>query len=195
MAMRTGLIVFCLILAIPEMLLADGGAIQFQGDAGSFHVTLFTQPPILRAGLIDITMLVQDRSNLDPILDAKVTFHLNRQAGSLPEATQWMPPACAMNKTADLSNIPALLGHGENRLLYGSAVQVSDSGRWEFKAQIQRAGETAEIDTGLNIGLAPPPPMAYWHLFLLIPAAILGFVLHQWARAQRTKAISPPTGA
>ena len=110
--MRVGFFLSCLFLAMARTLWADGGAIQYQGDAGSFHITLFTQPPILRAGLIDITMLVQDRSNLNPILDAKVVFHLIEQENNRPETAQWMPPACAMNKTADLSNVPAVLGHG-----------------------------------------------------------------------------------
>ena len=175
-----------LLLASARIAWADAGTIQFQGDAGTFHVTVFTQPPILHAGLIDITLLLQERTSLNPLLDAKVRFDLAAQDSTTTQAGLWMPPACAMNKTGDLSDIPAKLGHGENRLLYGNVVQIPNSGHWQLRARIQRGGESAEIETLLNVEPAPLPPLAYWHLFLLLPVGILGFVLHQMARARRT---------
>jgi hypothetical protein len=179
-------IILCgVFLAAARMTWADGGAIQFQGDAGPFCATIFTQPPILRAGLIDVTMLLQDRSHLNPLLDAKVTFDVTLQESSAGQTTPWMPPACAMNKAADLSDIPALLGHGENHLLYGSFVQIPRSGLWQLKAHIQRGAETAEIAALLRVAPPPPPLLAYWHLWLLLPTGILGFVLHQTARGRR----------
>jgi len=184
--MRATFLLCWALLSVDQMAWADGGAIQFQGDAGAFRATLFTQPPILHAGLIDVTLLLQDRSNLSPLLDAKVTFDLMPQERNDVQQTQWMPPACTMNKTVDPTNIPANLGHGENRLLYGNVVQIPASGHWKLKAIIQRGAETAEIETLLNVTPAPLPPLAYWHLFLFAPAAILGFVLHQLARARKS---------
>jgi len=183
--MRATFILGWLLLASARMSWADGGTIQFQGDAGTFHVTVFTQPPILHAGLIDVTLLLQERSDLNPLLDAKVRFDLAAQ-DSATQPAPWMPPVCAMNKTADLSDVPAKLGHGENRLLYGSVVQIPNSGHWRLRARIQRGTESAEIETLLNVAPVPLPPLAYWHLFLLVPAGILGFVLHQMARGRRT---------
>jgi hypothetical protein len=183
---RATLILCCLLLVSARMSWADGGAIQFQGDAGTFHVTVFTQPTILRAGLIDITLLLQERSDLNPLLDAQVRFGLTAQDSATTQAAPWMPPACAMNKTADLSDIPAKLGHGENRLLYGAVVQIPSTGRWQLKARIQRGAESAEIETLLTVAPAPLPPLAYWHLFLLVPAGIMGFALLQMARARKS---------
>src|ERR1700740_3582667 len=105
--MRATFILVYLLLASARMAWADGGTIQSQGDAGTFHVTVFTQPPILHAGLIDVTLLLQERSDLNPLLDAKVRFNLAAQGGAAREPAPWMPAACAMNKTADLSDIPA----------------------------------------------------------------------------------------
>jgi hypothetical protein len=181
------LILCYVLLALSRMAWADGGAIQFQGDAGAFRVTVFTQPPILRAGFVDVTLLLQDRSNLNPLLDAKMTFDLTAQESSNVPQTEWMPPACAMTKTVDLSNVPARLGHGENRLLYGAVVQIPNSGHWQLKAHIQRDTERAELETLLDVKPALLPPLAYWHLFLLPPLGILGFVLHQMARGQRRR--------
>src|SRR5262245_5830682 len=38
---------------------ADGGAEQFERSAGPFVVTVFTTPSPLRAGLVDISLLIQ----------------------------------------------------------------------------------------------------------------------------------------
>src|ERR1700733_15783466 len=96
--MRALIIVFTSIVCFAQMGWADGGAIQFQGDAGSFHVTVFTLPPILSAGSVDVTVLIQDRSKLDPLLDARVTPDLTAQAGSdngkaFLRKPAWGPPA------------------------------------------------------------------------------------------------------
>jgi hypothetical protein len=176
---------FGTLLALSGRAWADGGAIQFQGDSGPFHVTIFTQPPILRAGLVDLTLLLQDRSNLNPLLDAKVSFDLTALDSNNAQKTQWMPPACAMNKTVDLSNVQAQPAHGENRLLYGAVVQIPAGGHWRLKAEIQRDSERAELETLLDVKPALHPLLAYWQLFLFPPVAILGFVLHQVARGKR----------
>jgi hypothetical protein len=180
--------IFCgVLLTLSQMVWADGGAIQFQGDSGAFHATVFTQPPILRAGFVDVTLLLQDRSSLNPLLDAKVTFDLTAQDSNKAPQTAWMPPACAMYKTVNLSNVLAKLGHGENRLLYGAVVQIPGNGHWLLKAHIQRDTQRTELETLLDVKPALLPPLAYWHLFLLPPLGILGFVLHQMARGQRRR--------
>ncbi len=110
---------------------------------------------------------------------------LTAQDSNNPQKTEWMPPACAVTKTGDLSNVTAQPAHGENRLLYGAVVQIPSSGRWQLKAQIQRDAEKTELETLLVVKPALLPPLAYWHLFLFPPVAILGFVLHQVARGKR----------
>ena len=177
--------IFCMMLLLARMGWADGGAIQFQGDAGSLHVTVFTLPPILSAGSIDVTVLIQDRSKLNPLLDARVTLDLTAQAGHSPKKDAWSPPACALNIPPSLSDIPAKLNHGENRLLYGALVQIPYSGIWNLKINIQRNSQTDSISTKLRINPPAPLPLAYWQLFILPPLGILGFILNQSARRRR----------
>jgi hypothetical protein len=182
--MRTALI-FSLMLFLARTSWADGGAIQFQADAGSFHVTVFTLPPILSAGSVDVTVLIQDRSKLNPLLDARVTLDLSAQAGISPKKEAWSPPACALNVAPSLAGIPARLNHGENRLLYGALVQVPYSGIWKLKINIQRDSETESVWTLLNVNPPAPPPLAYWQLFLLPPIGVLGFILNRTARRRK----------
>jgi hypothetical protein len=185
--MRTALI-FCVILFLARMSRADGGAIQFQGDAGPFHITVFTLPPILSAGLVDLTVLVQDRSKLNPLLDATVTLDLIAQGGFALRKDAWSPPSCSLNKSAALTSIPARLNHGENRLLYGALVQIPKSGAWQLRVNIQRENDTESIGTLLKVNPPVSPPLAYWHLFILPPLGVLGFLLNQKARQVHKKA-------
>jgi hypothetical protein len=189
--MRTRLI-FLLLLFLARTSWADGGAIQYQGDAGPFHVTVFTLPPILSSGPVDVTVLIQDRSKLDPLLDARVTLDLTAQTGSdggkaFLKKNAWAPPACALNVPASLSNIPAKLNHGENRLLYGALVQVPYSGIWKLRVNIQRNFETESVETLFKVNSPAPPPLAYWQLFILPPIAVFGFILNRRARSRSQK--------
>ncbi len=169
-------------LFLARLVWADGGTIQFQGDAGSFHVTVFTLPPILSAGSVDVTVLVQDRTKLDPLLDAQVTLDLSEQNGNRPRKEAWSPPACALNIMPSLAGIPAQLNHGENKLLYGTAIQIPSSGIWNLKVNIQRHSDKENVQTLLKVNPAAPPPLAYWQLFMLPPVGVLGFILHRTAR-------------
>jgi len=121
--MRRVLLVLGLLFLLVGSVWADGGTIRFQGDAGTFHVTVFTLPPILAAGVIDVTVLVQDRAKLSPLLDANVTFDLIAESAPVRGTAAWLPPACAMNPPPSLTGIPATLGHGEDCLLYWTYVQ------------------------------------------------------------------------
>jgi hypothetical protein len=184
--MRMALI-FCVVMFLARTSRADGGTIQFQGDAGPFHVTVFTLPPILSAGPIDVTVLVQDRSKLSPVLDAKVTLNLTARSDFGLEEDAWLPPSCSLNKSALLTGILAKLNHGENRLLYGALVQIPNSGSWQLRINIERDDEIESIGTLLEVNPPASPPLAYWHLFILPPLGVLGFLLNQQARRRVQK--------
>ena len=186
--MRTALI-FCVVLLLARMSRADGGAIQFQGDTGPFHVTVFTLPPILSAGPVDVTVLVQDRSKLSPLLDANVTLDLTARGDRALGTDAWSPPSCSLDKSAPLTDIPAKLNHGENRLLYGALVQIPNSGSWQLRINIQRDNEKESIGTLLEVHPPASPPLAYWHLFILPPLGVLGFFLNQKARRRPQKKV------
>ncbi len=55
---------------------ADGGAMLLHQDAGAFTITLFAAPQPLHTGDADLSVMVQDRSNgevlLDPVIDLTV---------------------------------------------------------------------------------------------------------------------------
>jgi len=178
-------LIFCALSFFTGTSWADGGAIQFQGDTGRFHVTVFTLPPILSAGVVDVTVLVQDRSNLNPLLDATVTLDLTAQGGNDLRKEAWSPPCCAMSKAAPLTGVPARLDHAENRLLYGALVQIPYSGTWQLNVNIQRDIERESVRMLLKLNPPAPAPLTYWHLFILPPLGVIGFILNQKARRRK----------
>ena len=58
--------------------LADGGTLRFFGRRGDRLVTVFTVPAPLRAGPIDLSVLVQDAQTGRPITDLPIEVHANR---------------------------------------------------------------------------------------------------------------------
>ncbi|MEI9975838.1 MAG: hypothetical protein WDO73_29525 [Ignavibacteriota bacterium] len=67
-----------LLILIQSTALADGGTVQFRSEAGPYVITLFTTPTPLTAGPIDISLLLQDRDGLTPVLDADVLWYSDR---------------------------------------------------------------------------------------------------------------------
>jgi hypothetical protein len=180
---------FVLLVLVAKTAFADGGAIRLQTDTGAFHVTVFTQPPILAAGPVDITVLIQNRKDLAPIMDAAVTFDLIPLEPNGEKS--WMPPCCSVSASPALSGIPARLNHGENRLLYGAVVQIPHSGNWKLKIDLRRASEASAVETVMNVAPPLPPPLAYWHLFALPGVCAGAFAIHRIAlRARRKRKLS-----
>ncbi len=42
----------------------DGGAVRFSGQQGDWRITVFTSPTPLRAGPVDVSVLVQDAGGM-----------------------------------------------------------------------------------------------------------------------------------
>jgi len=196
-------LVFGLVILFPVLSRADGGSIRFQGDTGPFHITVFTSPPVLTAGTVDVTVLAQDRTSLDPLLDATVTFNLVAQSTAKDQVDSWTPPACASTMRSSLTNIPAKLYHGENRLLYGAYVRFPHSGTWKLNVKIEHAAASGNVSLLLPVDPPIPPPLAYWHLLILPALGILGFIANRSAKRGhrkvsrlqgRTPRIIPPCG-
>ena len=62
------LLFFCVSLCcVSSVARGDGGAVVFSGESGPLRVTMFVEPVPPRVGLIDLSLLVQDRTSLEAI--------------------------------------------------------------------------------------------------------------------------------
>jgi hypothetical protein len=147
----------------------DGGVVRLRQPSGPFLISVFTPPDPLRAGPLDFSVLVQDRSSGETILDAAVYLDIRQLDGNSP-----LLLARATHEQAT------------NKLFHAAVVKIPEAGRWSLRVDVRRGPDEATGATELQV--APPTPRlaAIWPYLLLPPFAIAVFALHQ---ALRQKAL------
>ena len=153
-----------LIFAIPANLLADGGAVILHKEVAAYTITVFASPVPPRAGMIDLSVLIQSNESLDPELDADVSFDLSKGSANI--------------------HVPASRGQAQNKLLYAAAAHLHDSGDWHLTATVTRARKSVTASGILAVG-AEPPKLAAYRGYIALPFLCLAiFLLHQWLRSR-----------
>jgi hypothetical protein len=141
---------------------ADGGAMLLHQDAGAFTITLFAAPQPLHTGAADLSVMVQDRSNGEVLLDPVIDLTIAPQA---PSATQ---------QTVRLSK-----GQASNRLLQASTVQFSAAGKWRLTLAVRRGKDAVQLVTECTVEPDHSRATVVWFYVLLPVGTILLFVIHQ----------------
>jgi hypothetical protein len=156
---RPSPIALCAVALFATSLFADGGAVLSRQESGPFVITVFAMPVPLRAGPIDLTVLVQTRDSLEPILDANVSIRLagDSQLGAAATRSQ-----------------------AQNKLLYAAALQLPQPGEWKYTVAVRTASGQAAISGAFQAGPPAPPLASYWFYVAIPLVAIAIFVLHQW---------------
>jgi hypothetical protein len=144
------------LFAVSPLAFADGGAVQFQRDAGPFIVTVFAPAP-LRVGPVDFSVLIQSRGTLEPVLDARVSIQLD--------------DGVAVHATRD---------QAQNKLLYATTMDLHTAGRHSFTAAVKSASYEGRVAGDLNV--APPSSVAagYRGYFSIPPLCMIIFGLREW---------------
>jgi hypothetical protein len=150
---------------------ADGGAVQLQQADGAFVITVFTAPTPLRAGVADISVLVQTRDGSEAVLDADVRLELR-------------------SSTNDGATVRAAATREQatNKLLYAATVNVPSTGSWQLHVAVRRGDDRAEVTCQLAVAAPLPRLLAHWPYLAFPPATVLIFALHQWLRSRSIKA-------
>jgi hypothetical protein len=143
-------------------LFGDGGILQFRGETPELSVTVFTSPAPLSAGPADISVLLQKRETLEPVLDAEVSIVM-RAAASGKEIRVW-----------------ATRGQAQNKLLFAAPLTLAEAGTWQMKVSILRLGVNSEIAG--TIGVAPNRQKleTYWGYLAFPPLTVLLFTVREW---------------
>jgi hypothetical protein len=149
---------------------ADGGQVRRMERRGDYQLTVFTSPSPLRAGPIDVSVLVQDARTGQTVPDAIVTVELTPPEKSLP-------PIRAAATTADATN----------KLLRAALVDLPASGSWDIRVECTIAHEPAPIAVAFTVEAAPPLPrwLSVWPWFTwpLVAAPLLA--IHRMLVARR----------
>src|SRR5262245_47840960 len=170
MAMRLGAIISLFFLLTLTVLLipvrearADGGVIQMTKTAGPFVITVFTTPAPLRAGPVDISVLIQNRENSEPVLNAQVLIQLRKETGLLITAQ-------ATSATA------------QNKLLYATTMNIPEAGQWEIEVRVQQDEQTVSVSETIAVAPSRSLLFSHWQNLALPPLVIFLFVLNQWLK-------------
>jgi hypothetical protein len=143
--------------------LADGGVLLMKQSSGALWIAVFTEPAPLRAGLADISVLIQDRDSQQPVLNAEVMVVLHR-------------------KGRETIRTQARREQAKNRLLYAALLNLPEAGRWEMEVTVVRNSEEAKISGVMTV--APPRPflLTYGWPLAFPPISIGLFVMNQWLK-------------
>jgi hypothetical protein len=161
-----GLLLLLALLALDSWAQADGGSVELHQVVGPFVVTVFTAPVPLRAGPVDISVLVQDRASGQPVLDGDVSVRLQGEGGmTLVE--------------------PATRAMAQNKLLYSALLTLPEAGKWELEVTIKQGKEAVSVPGHMSAALPRPFLLAYWRSLSVPPFAIAIFALNQWLKRRR----------
>ena len=137
---------------------ADGGTVQLRQEAGDLVITVFTSPGPLTVGPVDISVLLQNRDGLQPVLDATVSLVLRAEASGIELQAQ---------PTRE---------QARNKLLYAALVMFSKPGDWHITVTVARNGIETNAEGILEV--APPPgrPASYAG-YIAFPPVMIGLFM------------------
>ena len=168
-AFRCAILAFLLGL-LSEPLLADGGVVRASAVSGPWRVTLFSSPTPLRAGPIDLSILLQDTATDQPMLGATVNLMLRH-----PESEPILVEATRAAAT--------------NRLLYAALLDLPQPGAWTVDVLAADGDVEARLEAVIEAGPPIPRLLSLW-TWLAIPGIVLiVFTVNQWLA--RTRHASP----
>lgn len=124
-------------------------------------MTIFAAPVPLRAGLVDVSVLLQSIDDDRAILDAAVEVTL-RAGERVLERVQGSHAAAT------------------NKILYAAQVEIPAPGVWALEVRADSGGQPIEARVLLEAAPGLAPASRFW-VWLVLPAvAVTVFLLHQW---------------
>ncbi|MFZ0589299.1 MAG: hypothetical protein WAM39_02335 [Bryobacteraceae bacterium] len=156
------LLFLIVVVLTPARTFADGGNVQMRKEAGGLIITVFTSPAPLAAGQVDLSVLVQNRDGLEPVLDADPSVLLRRDASSTEIRAR------------------ATREQAQNKLLYAAPLTLTQSGRWHVSVTARHKGSRAEIAGEIEV--PPGRMMARFYLGYIAfpPLVITVFLTREW---------------
>jgi hypothetical protein len=147
---------------------ADGGVVQFEKAAGPFVITVFTTPSPLRAGPIDISLMIQSREDQQPLLDCQALVQLRKEG--------------AMSICSEVTHEAA-----RNKLFYGAQVMVPEPGPWKLEVAIKQGDVSINVAGEIIVAPSNPVLLVYWRSLTLPPLFISLFAVNQWLKRRSVK--------
>jgi hypothetical protein len=163
------LLIPALVILVQATAWADGGTVQLRQEAGDLVITVFASPGPLSVGPVDISLLLQNRDGLEPVLDAKVSLVLRED-----------------DSTLELQAQPTR-EQARNKLLYAAPVTLSNPGKWHIAVRVLENGTETDAAGILEVAAAPDKAASYAGYIAFPPVMIGLFIVRQWLIRQRSR--------
>ena len=152
----------------------DGGTIRLRESHGSYQVTVFTSPVPLRAGTIDVSVLVQDKTG--SVVDEGINLEVVAQRCDSRGVTY------RRRATKEAAT---------NKLLKAAQFQLPQPGCWRIDVLLH-APEEPEIRPTFMAEVSPAIPrwVTFWPWFSWPIIVIALFGTHQWLTRRHATGIS-----
>ena len=165
----------------PSNLFADGGTLRFSQRQGDLQISVFTSPAVLRVGVVDVSVLVQDAASGRVRNDVPSVVRLQ----SVEDAN--LVVERATNST-----------DATNKLFRAALVDVPRAGDWQVSVLVgqnsadDRHRVTNQAAPDFQIAVGPPLP-AWLEIspWISWPFAVAGlFLMHQSIKSRSLRQIA-----
>jgi len=129
------------IFLLPSRAAADGGALRLSEQKNGYRVAVFTTPTPLRAGLADISVLVQEAATGEPASGVLVSITAQKHDGQCGEICH-----------------PATTQAATNKLYYAATFNLPEPG-W-YSVEVSIIGAKGATKAGFDVEAAEPLPPA-----------------------------------
>jgi hypothetical protein len=146
---------------------ADGGTVLLRQETGHLVITVFATPSPLSVGPVDISLLLQNRNGLEPVLDANVSLLLHKDDSSI-EARPTREQA-------------------RNKLLYAAPVTFPEPGKWQMAVTIRRNGKQTDAVGILEVAPARNRAASYLAYVAFPPVMIVLFIVRERLIRRRSR--------
>jgi len=160
-------IILAVLVRLPVF--ADGGAVHLRGETEGLAVTLFAAPVPLSTGPADLSVLLQKRDSLEPVLDAEVSIAMRSVASGSELRAQ------------------ATREHAQNKFLYAAPLTLGESGKWQIQVTILRLGVKSEIAGIVDVSPNQQKLTSYWGYVTLPPLTVLLFAVREQLLLRRSR--------
>jgi hypothetical protein len=141
---------------------ADGGTVRFSARQGDYRITVFTEPTPFRAGLVDVSVLVQDAKTGQPVPQVQIAVR-----------------AAPRGRSSDSVVQPATSEAATNKLFRAAVFEIPESGWWEVEVAVEGEHGPARVGFEVEATEAAPRWLALWPWLGWPAVAIVLFGVHQ----------------
>jgi hypothetical protein len=154
----------------------DGGTLRLRERSGPYEVSVFTAPTWLRAGPVDISVLVQDAATGEPVPGASVLVSLSPRG-----------------RSSALFRRPATAEAATNKLLRAAVFDLPEPGWWDVEVAVDEGhgGRVSRVGFALEVDPAAVRLPALW-LWIGWPAlAVAIYGLHEYLAGRGPRSPGP----